>query len=122
MDADVYGPDVPLMMGINRTPMAHGERIQPLEQFGVKLMSMSFMNCPHCHKRIDVFSYGGGGKRQRDARAFSGGAAARPWRCASEALPASLWRCEPFLELARNTLPRTNKEAGKSGPTFEVSE
>src|SRR6202043_2286425 len=33
MDADVYGPNVPLMMGINRTPMAHGERIQPLEQY-----------------------------------------------------------------------------------------
>src|SRR5215471_13075855 len=44
MDADVYGPNVPLMMGINRTPMAHGERIQPLEQFGVKLMSMGFLN------------------------------------------------------------------------------
>jgi Mrp family chromosome partitioning ATPase len=60
MDAEVYGPNVPLMMGINRTPMAHGERIQLLKQFGVKLMSMSFMNCPHCHKRIDVFSYSGG--------------------------------------------------------------
>jgi len=44
MDADVYGPNVPLMMGINRTPMAYGERIQPLEQFGVKLMSMGFLN------------------------------------------------------------------------------
>jgi ATP-binding protein involved in chromosome partitioning len=44
MDADVYGPNVPLMMGINRTPMAFGERIQPLEQFGVKLMSMGFLN------------------------------------------------------------------------------
>src|SRR5258705_8935355 len=44
MDADVYGPNVPMMMGINRTPMAYGERIQPLEQFGVKLMSMGFLN------------------------------------------------------------------------------
>ena len=44
MDADVYGPNVPLMMGINRTPMANGERIQPLEQFGVRLMSMGFLN------------------------------------------------------------------------------
>jgi ATP-binding protein involved in chromosome partitioning len=44
MDADVYGPNVPLMMGVNRTPMANGERIQPLEQFGVKLMSMGFLN------------------------------------------------------------------------------
>lgn len=122
MDADVYGPNVPLMMGINRTPMAHGERIQLLEQFGVKLMSMSFMNCPHCHKRIDVFSYGGGRRTAKEARAFSGGAAAGPWRCASEALPASLSRCEPFLELARNTVARTNEEAGKSGLTFEVCE
>jgi ATP-binding protein involved in chromosome partitioning len=44
MDADVYGPNVPLMMGTNRTPMALGERIQPLEQYGVKLMSMGFLN------------------------------------------------------------------------------
>ncbi len=44
LDADVYGPNVPLMMGINRTPMAYGERIQPLEQHGVKLMSMGFLN------------------------------------------------------------------------------
>ncbi len=44
MDADVYGPNVPLMMGINKTPMAYGERIQPLESFGVKLMSMGFLN------------------------------------------------------------------------------
>jgi len=44
LDADVYGPNVPLMMGINQTPMAHGERIQPLDQYGVKLMSMGFLN------------------------------------------------------------------------------
>ena len=44
MDADVYGPNVPLMMGINRTPMAYGDRIQPLEQYGIKLMSMGFLN------------------------------------------------------------------------------
>jgi len=44
MDADVYGPNVPLMMGINRTPMAYGERIEPLSQYGVKLMSMGFLN------------------------------------------------------------------------------
>ena len=44
MDADVYGPNVPLMMGVNRTPMAYGERIQPLDQYGVKVMSMGFLN------------------------------------------------------------------------------
>ena len=44
MDADVYGPNVPLMMGTSQTPGAIGERIQPLENFGVKLMSMGFLN------------------------------------------------------------------------------
>ena len=44
LDADVYGPNVPLMMGINQTPMAFGDRIQPLQQYGVKLMSMGFLS------------------------------------------------------------------------------
>ena len=44
LDADVYGPNVPLMMGIRDTPHAIGERIQPLEQYDVKLMSMGFLN------------------------------------------------------------------------------
>ena len=44
LDADVYGPNVPLMMGICDTPFAVENRIQPLEQFGVKLMSMGFLN------------------------------------------------------------------------------
>jgi ATP-binding protein involved in chromosome partitioning len=44
LDADVYGPNVPLMMGVNRAPAAVGERIQPLENYGVKLMSMGFLS------------------------------------------------------------------------------
>ena len=44
MDADVYGPNVPLMMGISQTPAARGERIQPIQQYGVRLMSMGFLN------------------------------------------------------------------------------
>src|SRR6201996_1563925 len=44
LDADVYGPNVPLMMGTNQTPAAHGERIQPLQNFGVKIMSMGFLS------------------------------------------------------------------------------
>jgi ATP-binding protein involved in chromosome partitioning len=44
LDADVYGPNVPLMMGTNQTPMAVGERIQPLANYGVKLMSMGFLS------------------------------------------------------------------------------
>jgi ATP-binding protein involved in chromosome partitioning len=44
LDADVYGPNVPLMMGVNQAPAAVGERIQPLQNFGVKLMSMGFLS------------------------------------------------------------------------------
>ena len=44
LDADVYGPNVPLMMGIMDTPMACGEMIQQLEQHGIRLMSMGFLN------------------------------------------------------------------------------
>ena len=44
LDADVYGPNVPLMFGISHTPNAIGERIQPLEKYGVRLMSMGFIN------------------------------------------------------------------------------
>jgi ATP-binding protein involved in chromosome partitioning len=44
LDADVYGPNVPLMMGTNQAPAAIGERIQPLQNYGVKLMSMGFLS------------------------------------------------------------------------------
>jgi ATP-binding protein involved in chromosome partitioning len=44
MDADVYGPNVPRMMGVHETPKAHGDRIQPLEGFGIRMMSMGFLN------------------------------------------------------------------------------
>src|SRR5215475_971732 len=44
LDADVYGPNVPLMMGVHDTPLGHAESIRPLEGYGVKLMSMGFLN------------------------------------------------------------------------------
>ena len=44
LDADVYGPNVPLMMGIRAQPQAIGERIQPLEKDGLRIMSMGFLN------------------------------------------------------------------------------
>jgi ATP-binding protein involved in chromosome partitioning len=44
LDADVYGPNVPLMMGAHETPTGTAERIRPLERYGVKLMSMGFLN------------------------------------------------------------------------------
>jgi ATP-binding protein involved in chromosome partitioning len=44
LDADVYGPNVPLMMGVSDTPYMVDGMIQPIEQHGVKLMSMGFLN------------------------------------------------------------------------------
>lgn len=44
MDADVYGPNVPRMMGITAAPATKGEKLQPLDQYGVKIMSMGFLN------------------------------------------------------------------------------
>jgi ATP-binding protein involved in chromosome partitioning len=44
LDADVYGPNVPLMMGVRAQPHAIGERIQPLEKNGLRIMSMGFLN------------------------------------------------------------------------------
>src|SRR5579862_2655314 len=44
LDADVYGPNVPLMMGVQETPKGQGDRIGPIERYGVKLMSMGFLN------------------------------------------------------------------------------
>ncbi|MDB4912204.1 MAG: hypothetical protein JWO39_3027 [Gemmatimonadetes bacterium] len=43
MDADVYGPNIPMMMGINSAPPVIGDRIQPLSAHGVKLMSLGFL-------------------------------------------------------------------------------
>lgn len=44
LDADVYGPNVPLMMGVKATPQAVGQRIMPIEAHGVRLMSMALLN------------------------------------------------------------------------------
>jgi ATP-binding protein involved in chromosome partitioning len=43
MDADVYGPSIPHLVGASGRPMARGERIQPVETSGLKLMSMGFL-------------------------------------------------------------------------------
>src|ERR1700724_4530669 len=45
LDADVYGPNVPLMLGMSGQPKMVGEnRIEPLEAFGLKVISVGFLN------------------------------------------------------------------------------
>src|SRR3954471_14921839 len=44
LDADIYGPSVPTMFGVmGRPSSADGKMIEPLERFGVKLMSIGFL-------------------------------------------------------------------------------
>ena len=45
LDADVYGPNVPLMLGSSSTPRNVGDnRIEPLERYGIKVISVGFLN------------------------------------------------------------------------------
>jgi ATP-binding protein involved in chromosome partitioning len=43
MDADVYGPNIPRMLGVSDKPAIRGTRIVPLEAHGVKLMSLGLL-------------------------------------------------------------------------------
>ena len=43
MDADIYGPNIPRMMGVDQKPEVRGGKIQPLEAHGVKLMSLALI-------------------------------------------------------------------------------
>ena len=45
LDADVYGPNVPLMMGTSEPPkVVEGDRIVPVERFGLRVISVGFLN------------------------------------------------------------------------------
>ncbi len=43
MDADIYGPNLPRMMGVNVPPRVENEKMIPLEAHGVKMMSLGFI-------------------------------------------------------------------------------
>ena len=43
MDADIYGPNIPRMMGVDEPPPVVDNRIEPLEAYGVKVMSLGFL-------------------------------------------------------------------------------
>jgi len=47
VDADIYGPSIPLMMGIKAKPVIYQDKetmkMLPLENFGIKLMSIGFL-------------------------------------------------------------------------------
>ena len=43
MDADIYGPNIPRMFGVDQKPEVRGGKIQPLEAHGVKLISLGLI-------------------------------------------------------------------------------
>ena len=46
LDADIYGPSIPLMMGINERPSLRNQKLVPLEAHRVKVMSIGFLVDP----------------------------------------------------------------------------
>jgi ATP-binding protein involved in chromosome partitioning len=43
LDADIYGPSVPRLLGITNKPESDGHKLQPIEKFGIKTMSIGFL-------------------------------------------------------------------------------
>ena len=47
IDADIYGPSIPLMLGVNKKPKAlqteNGVKLEPVESYGLKLISIGFL-------------------------------------------------------------------------------
>lgn len=46
MDADIYGPNTPTMLGVEKLPPPSGQRIIPAEAYGIKMVSMGLLVKP----------------------------------------------------------------------------
>ena len=46
MDADIYGPNVPTMLGVERLPPPQGNRLMPAQAYGIKMISMGLLVKP----------------------------------------------------------------------------
>ena len=43
LDADIYGPSMPMMFGINERPVVENDRLIPFEKYGIRIMSLGFV-------------------------------------------------------------------------------
>jgi len=66
LDTDVYGPNVPIMVGIDADPVVRGQKLIPHEAYSVKVMSLGFLNRgdkpvvwrgPMLHSAVKQFLY-----------------------------------------------------------------
>jgi ATP-binding protein involved in chromosome partitioning len=46
MDADIYGPNTPTMLGVDKLPPPNGQRLIPAEAYGIKMVSMGLLVKP----------------------------------------------------------------------------
>ncbi|GAB4540715.1 MAG: Mrp/NBP35 family ATP-binding protein [Anaerolineales bacterium] len=46
MDADIYGPNTPTMLGVDKLPKPNGQRMVPAEAYGIKMISMGLLVKP----------------------------------------------------------------------------
>ncbi len=46
MDADIYGPNTPTMLGVDKLPNPDGQRLIPAEAYGIKMVSMGLLVKP----------------------------------------------------------------------------
>ena len=46
LDADIYGPNIPIMMGVEKLPPPKDEKLVPAEAYGVQVMSIGFLVKP----------------------------------------------------------------------------
>ncbi|MEI7987848.1 MAG: Mrp/NBP35 family ATP-binding protein [Chloroflexota bacterium] len=46
LDADIYGPNIPTMMGVHTMPPGKNQKMEPAENYGVKIMSIGFIVGP----------------------------------------------------------------------------
>ena len=43
LDADIYGPSIPKMLGINEKPKSDGEKLEPINKYDIQCMSIGFL-------------------------------------------------------------------------------
>ena len=43
LDADIYGPSLPRLLSIKDKPRSDGKKLQPIEKFGLRVMSIGFL-------------------------------------------------------------------------------
>ena len=43
LDADIYGPSIPKMFGINDKPKSDGQKLEPIKKYDIQLMSIGFL-------------------------------------------------------------------------------